>query len=1190
MYISEDIKKYESLIMSQVYKYAYENYNLEPLLEVRDIEWTGTVFSVSNMENELHSDIIDDLKAIGSYYWIKENCSSFIILPDVFSQRDYPYNTERNQYDIDRPNVVIINGFVFELLVNDDKEYLIYNHNGKAYVFYSVRSQLNWVINVKYNTNNQFDEFGDLSGVKNRLQVLYTYDCSFMYDRVMTNPTYLDSDNVKFININMENRIVEPNQQQLTVSVGLVSPYLLFDYENEVDPKLFINVPGLLGISRDAWVMEHIFNDDSNTVYIHDENMLFSNTCLVIYKDGTYYIDNTYTTKNGNVMTKIDKHTVSLQKDENVSKIYVFTRPFMYDSDYVRVDSLYKQAMNKNDRAYNAMKDHHRYTNDLLRMMTWENPSLDDIIEYGYKYDLDVLKSIQTLFPRYINVDKDAWDICTDVPNISKSYTIMNYTESDEFDTWVDYVNKDVIDYTRPGHWASSEKYPHIPNYRSDVRNIWIYDDALTFDWAEDDDGLMHFLTAKFIAVIPNRLSLYPTLFINHKMVQSDYNIYHYGIDASVIVMDVEELLREYVKSSTINDLTVGTNWDDYNTRKHNRTYTEASSDVYGLSGDARRIVIYDDPVIVTEVNVSNPIIRKLMKDQDVMRSIVRNVISSVEVLFTEYVVSNFVEEPGPTWYETIDDPDWNPTYDLTDRGINWDVLGEHDKTRDGRADTSDNYPGIVEIVGLASTTPRYSNQDRLVAWADKLMGDYVDPNRKGHWDLSSNYANIPDGESNPRDIWIYDDVENDPRNVYIYNCPTTTIETHPFSREYYDIQPGRIMIDPCYRHELIMGAYSKKKGVSMYEYTQFVNGHLNAVTFSLDGDGVPYSPYLFRWLDGIEYFDFEVGQSFVVGTTSNKRDIYVVNNPLYDDVYSIFSDMREYGLLINRTTIKLKGITGVYLPDKETAICPNNKIQQAPTFTNKLNSNATALFDKYGVLCNSYLTVISDYRIDIEKMYNYGTHSELTDDVVIHAYNLSYKNPRYMTDLDIDESRISAEFNKGTFNERCIADEYIIKLFEHDGQFMTHETPVSLKPIDTLLGEKILTKYYLSTMGNIYSGSKLKYSTEVAALNNTFVTPNGELGTIPLVNESFIERNKIYDDQLIPFNTKFVHSNYAYFMLRENETGDINKPYVLTNVHIDVSDTYTIKVNKEKVEYYASIYDTIIVDSNTNIIPNDIY
>lgn len=142
MYISEDIKKYESLIMSQVYKYAYENYNLEPLLEIRDVEWTGTVFSVYNMENELHSDIIDDLKSIGSYYWIKNNCSSFIILPDVFSQRAYPYNTERNQYDIDRPNVVIINGFVFELLVNNDKEYLIYNHNGKAYVFYSVRLSL----------------------------------------------------------------------------------------------------------------------------------------------------------------------------------------------------------------------------------------------------------------------------------------------------------------------------------------------------------------------------------------------------------------------------------------------------------------------------------------------------------------------------------------------------------------------------------------------------------------------------------------------------------------------------------------------------------------------------------------------------------------------------------------------------------------------------------------------------------------------------------------------------------------------------------------------------------------------------------------------------------------------------------------------------------------------------------------
>ena len=1186
MYISEDIKKYESLIMSQVYKYAYENYNLEPLLEIRDIEWTGTVFYVSNMDKELHSDIIDDLKSIGSYYWIKENCATFVILPDVFSQRDYPYNTERNQYDIDRPNVVIINGFVFELLVNSDKDYLIYNHNGKSYLFYSVRSQLNSVINSKYNTNYNVEKLD----ITNKLQVLYTYDCSFMYDRIMSNPTYLDSDNVKFININVENRIIEPNSQQLSVAVGLVSPYLLFDYENKVDSKVFVNVPGLLGISRDAWVMEHIFNDDSNTVYIHDENMLFSNTCLIIYKDGTYHIDNTYTVDSGKVMTKIDKHTVCLQKDENVSKIYVFTRPFMYDSDYVRVDSIYKQAMNKNERAYTIMKPYAQYTNELFRMMTWDNPSLDDIIDYGYKYDLDVLKSIQSLFPRYMNLDKDSWDICKDVPKITKSYTIVNYGEDDEFDSWVDYANKEFIDRSRPGHWASSERYPNIPYYKTDPRQVWIYDDVLAFDWDEDDEGTMNFLTSKFIAVVPNRLSLYPCLFINHKMVQSDYNIYHFGIDASVIVMDTEEILRDYVKSTTINELTVGVNWDDFNTKDDSRTYTESTSDVYNLSGDIRKIVIYDDQSIMEKVDFSHPHIRSLLKDVDRVKTIVNSTISSVEIVFTEYVLSNYVEEPGPIWYEEVKDPDWNPTYDAVDRGTNWDVLGEHDKERDGFADTSDNYPGIVEIVGFASTTPRYSNADRLVTWADKLLGDYVDPDRPGHWDMSANYANIPDGDINPRDIWIYDDVKNDPRNIYIYAQPTVEVAVHPFSKEYYTLQPGRIMKDPLYRHELIWDTYGGDKDKSQYITTQFVNGCLNADTFTLDGDGVPYSPYLFRYLDGIELFDFEVGQSFVVSATSNKRDVYTIDSPLYDDVYSIFADVREPNLLINRTTTKLKGITKVYLPEKEVVTLKKDKIQNAPTFTSKLRENATLFFDKYGILCNSYLTVISDHVVDIEKMYNYGTNSELTDDVVINTYLLQYVNKRYYTDLEIDESRISAEFNKGTFNERCIKDEYIIKLFEHDGQFATHEAPVETKSYDTFIGEKILTKYYLSCMGNIYSGSKLRFTTEVSPLTGNFINTDGTLGNIPLTNLDFVSKRKEYDDQTLPLNTRYVFENYIYWDLYMNYTGDVDKPYVLPNVYIDVTDTHSITVNKPKVEYYGNLSDALCAWTSIDTLPNDIY
>ena len=131
MVINSYIKQYENEIKAAVFSYSYENYNVEPLLDMRTAPWFGDIFDVANIDTELSLDLIEDLKLRGMYYDIKENCTRYVILPDAFSAHPTPLNLTRNEYDIDARNVVIVNGQVFEIFINQ-REYYVYNHNGRT--------------------------------------------------------------------------------------------------------------------------------------------------------------------------------------------------------------------------------------------------------------------------------------------------------------------------------------------------------------------------------------------------------------------------------------------------------------------------------------------------------------------------------------------------------------------------------------------------------------------------------------------------------------------------------------------------------------------------------------------------------------------------------------------------------------------------------------------------------------------------------------------------------------------------------------------------------------------------------------------------------------------------------------------------------------------------------------------------
>lgn len=400
-YTDSFIKRYYQPLMDKIYKYAYENAEVDPYMERRDIlTWSGKSYNVSDMENYLHSDIITDLKQMGMYYTIKSKYDKYVILPDIFSVRDYPLFKHRNEFDMGLRNIVMINGFVLELK-QSYYEHAKYNHNGKLYYFY------------------REEDMGDMFNGENHLELITVNDMGYIYDKMAWNWW---EDFRLHLRIDVTGKIIDIITGTLGVGrlgktailgasptatdyigISFMAPFIEFKYGDNVDPELYIEVPGLMSFTEDGWVMEKTGNHDFNSVYIHNRNVLFSNTAIVIFKDETWSVEN-FQYGESKYLEKIDKHTIKMGKFDNILKVYVFTRPFNF-LNYDRVDTIYDELMTINDKAFLDMKKHKKTTTNLANLISNKDFTLEDAIEYGYKYDLDVLKVIQNYFKLFHTIN-----------------------------------------------------------------------------------------------------------------------------------------------------------------------------------------------------------------------------------------------------------------------------------------------------------------------------------------------------------------------------------------------------------------------------------------------------------------------------------------------------------------------------------------------------------------------------------------------------------------------------------------------------------------------------------------------------------------------------------------------------------------------------------------------------------------
>lgn len=415
MILGPSLQRYKPLIRDAVYDYAYANYHMKPILENVEIDqWVGEIWNVADMEKHIHRDVIEDLKFLDMYNNIKKECDKFVILPDVWSESKIPITGPfypRNQYDTDRRNVVIINDKIFELKDLKMKS-IWYNHNRLLYCFFK-ESLSDGIFNTP-------------EGQTPTMSVIWLYDGGFMLDNVKGNEDKWniapdDSDRWFKFMIDENNRVTTDTTID-RVGIAINMNWVLMDYENEVDPRLEVHIPGLESFGKDTWIRPKHYNlENVNKAFLHNTNVLFSNTAIIFYKDKSYKIVNTYTKDKDGPYEKIDKHTIKIDKDENIAKVVVFVRP--YDpTKYPPADSLYYKAVKENMYASERLKKYKKYTNDLFEYMSYHTDvTLDWLISFGYKYDKDVLKVIQTFFRTVIPLNP-LKDITYEEPTLENDF------------------------------------------------------------------------------------------------------------------------------------------------------------------------------------------------------------------------------------------------------------------------------------------------------------------------------------------------------------------------------------------------------------------------------------------------------------------------------------------------------------------------------------------------------------------------------------------------------------------------------------------------------------------------------------------------------------------------------------------------------------------------------------------------
>lgn len=396
---SKEYDIYFNEILENVYKYAFSNYIYDPIISqaiLPEDYWFPEILNVSDLDKLLHSGIKEALEEKGLIDEIKKRgYDKFIITPDVFSesdvQIDYPYG---HIYDMDKRNIIYMNDKLFEIIDKKSMHSLKLNYNNKTYIFYKSGT-----------------EDGMLDGIHSKMELISFQEYSFI-DEDPNVEDFWDKEG-KLILKFCKDRKLYINEEEVNeeyAAVGILHPYILFDYHKDFNDEQIIEDPrlklyGLKSFNKDMQITEKNYLDDKTKFLIHDTKFVFSSTAVVIFKDKSFIIENFKFPYNEHIITRYDKHTVEVKKDDNIEKIILFIHPVAEIDPRYKVDTIYDKVHAYSNKAFMLLKKHNKKTNDLLNMLEIEeNVTIDDLIEFGYKYDRDVLRIIQGAIPMYLNI------------------------------------------------------------------------------------------------------------------------------------------------------------------------------------------------------------------------------------------------------------------------------------------------------------------------------------------------------------------------------------------------------------------------------------------------------------------------------------------------------------------------------------------------------------------------------------------------------------------------------------------------------------------------------------------------------------------------------------------------------------------------------------------------------------------
>lgn len=99
MKLNEVVRKYEPVICDAIYEYIYENYYMNPILSMNNVEWFNNREFLTQELLDNRTDIYDILKQRNLWNEVSEKYSKYIVIPDVISSLQMPTSMESNLYD-----------------------------------------------------------------------------------------------------------------------------------------------------------------------------------------------------------------------------------------------------------------------------------------------------------------------------------------------------------------------------------------------------------------------------------------------------------------------------------------------------------------------------------------------------------------------------------------------------------------------------------------------------------------------------------------------------------------------------------------------------------------------------------------------------------------------------------------------------------------------------------------------------------------------------------------------------------------------------------------------------------------------------------------------------------------------------------------------------------------------------------